>query len=77
MIEFELQQQLQEALTAYGKVKSVQLLDKGTNENCMILATMSSQEEAMAAQFALGLSSFGFTSLIADADWVRQHLKAR
>lgn len=64
-------QQLHHLLSQYGRVESIQQFPQAHNGATIILATMKTAEEAIAAQHALGLSLFGFNSLIINEAWVK------
>ena len=68
-----LEQRLHHLLSQYGQVEAMQHFPQAHDGATIILATMKTAEEAIAVQHALGLSLFGFNSLIIREDWVKEH----
>lgn len=59
-------QHLYDLFSTYGHVQSIQPLNAPGDGKSLVLITMATPEAALAAQHALGLTSFGFSSLIVD-----------
>lgn len=74
MIDADLKQRLNQLLSRYGRVENMQCFPHGTEGTSIILATMESPKEAASAQHALGLTLFGFNSLIINETWLHKHL---
>lgn len=71
MTDSLLEQRLHRLLSQYGQVESMQHFPQAHDGATIILATMKTAEEAIAAQHALGLSLFGFNSLIINEGWAK------
>ncbi len=66
MISTDMQQRLCEMPQQYGRVRDLQMFDSGSGSDlgCLVLATMDGSENAMTAQAALGVHTFGMDALI-------------
>lgn len=72
MVEPHVRQGLNELLSAYGEVKSIECLPDQARATFLVLATMRSAQQASTAQHALGLTLFGFSSLLINEHWLRE-----
>lgn len=73
MVESSLTQHLHHLLSQYGELQTIQCFPQTHDGAAIILATMKTAEEAIAAQGALGLPLFGFNSLIINEAWLKDH----
>jgi len=77
MIESHKLDRLQAKLGEHGQVISlVELPNSDKQQECLLLATMRSPEDAINLQANLGLSIFGFNAVIISAGWIDRHLPA-
>lgn len=72
MVEPHVRQSLNELLSAYGEVESIECLPDRARATFLVLATMRSPQQASMAQHALGLTLFGFSSLLINEHWLRE-----
>ena len=72
MVEAHIRLGLNQLLSAYGDVESIECLPDQTRATFLILATMRYPRQASMAQHALGLTLFGFSSLLINEHWLRE-----